>query len=327
MSCYKKQEIELATSTDIRILPDSERRETFKVLIPFIGISYIKQHPTGMPFMNTILLRRFIIAGCLLCIALTIFFKSRVHEITNPAWLLNQKAATLQTDYQPTITLHYHERRPYYIKTGNEVQGLVAGIVARAFQFAEIPYRWQETPATRQLDIIKRNESFSCGLGWFKTPERETYARFTIPIYQDTPFVAVARSDNNMIQKMNSLDQLFAERRLTLLVKSGYSYGSLIDQKIRALSPWKVETTAGNHAILQMIEAHRADYCFMTREEANDLFMHAGFNSTNFSLIPFPEMPLGNKRYLICSKKVDGATIAQLNLALSFLQDKDRRKP
>ena len=31
-------------------------------------------------------------------------------------------------------------------------------------------------------------------LGWFKRPERENFARFTDPIYQDRPTVIVARA-------------------------------------------------------------------------------------------------------------------------------------
>ena len=40
-----------------------------------------------------------------------------------------------------------------------------------------------ETPAARQLKILKDNEGSDCAIGWFKNPERETYANymFTAP--------------------------------------------------------------------------------------------------------------------------------------------------
>lgn len=268
--------------------------------------------------------KRFIWAGCLICIVLTMYYKSSLHEITNPAWLNSNKDLS-SPDLEPVIILHYHERRPYYITSGTKVQGLVAGTVTRAFDFAEIPYKWQQTPAKRQLDIIRSNDTPGCGVGWFKTEERQQFGKFSAPIYQDSPFVAVARADNTLMQKMLSLNQLLNEHRLKLLVKAGYSYGTDVDRNIEEFSPWLVETTADNQAMLRMIEGRRADYCFMTREEATDLFMHAGFNKDNFIMVPFAEIPHGNKRYLICSRQVPDETIERFNLALDFLQKNGRR--
>jgi len=274
--------------------------------------------------MLSLRVRRFIWAGCMLCIVLTMYYKSSIHEITDPAWLKNSRELS-DPGQEPVIILHYHERRPYYISTGAKVQGLVAATVTRAFEFAEIPYKWQQTPAKRQLDIIRNNDSLSCGVGWFKTTKREKFGKFSAPIYQDSPFVVVAMAENTLMQNMLTLDQLLGEHRLKLLVKAGYSYGTDVDRKIRDFSPWQVETTADNQAMLRMIEGHRADYCFMTREEATDLFMHAGFNKDKFIMVPFAAIPNGNKRYLICSQQVPDEIIERFNQAVDFLRKNGRR--
>jgi len=274
--------------------------------------------------MLSLRVRRFIWVGCLLCIVFTMYYKSSIHPTTDPAWLQNSGELPAP-DQEPIVILHYHERRPYYITTWTKVQGLVAGTVARAFEFAEIPYKWQQTPAKRQLDLIRNNDSLSCGVGWFKTAERQKFGKFSNPIYQDSPFVAVAMAENTLIQSMLTLDQLLGEHRLKLLVKAGYSYGTDVDSKIRELLPWKVETTADNQDMLRMLEGHRADYCFMTKEEATDLFMHAGFNKDKFIMVPFAAIPNGNKRYLICSQQVPDEIIERFNLAVDFLQKNGRR--
>lgn len=274
--------------------------------------------------MLSLPVKRIIWAICLLCIILTMFFKSSLHPIRDPAWLKNSNELSSHSQ-EPAIILHYHERRPYYITSGSRVQGLVAGVITRAFEFADIPYKWQQTPARRQLDIIRDNEGTDCGVGWFKTPERQQFSKFSTAVYRDTPFVAVARANNTKILKIQTLEQLFQEHRLKLLVKTGYSYGAEIDRKIREFSPWMAETTADNQAMLQMIEGRRADYCFMTREEVKDLLLHAGFNKDSFTILPFAEIPEGNTRYLICSQKVPDEMIERFNQAITHLQGNNRR--
>ena len=56
--------------------------------------------------------------------------------------------------------------------------------------------------------------------------------------------------------------------------------------------------------MLQMIQAGRADFMFLAEEEARYLVEQAGFNMSSFQLIRFPDMPLGEKRYIMCSKHV-----------------------
>lgn len=267
-----------------------------------------------------------IIACCAGCILLTLWFKSSLHPITNPSWY---QASLLPAAMQPAsmeITVHYHERRPFYLAYKNEARGLVANPIGQAFAFADIPFTWQETPATRQLEIIKNNETKSCAAGWFKTPEREKFCQFSLPIYQDKPFVAITRADNMLLGETETLERVLKERRLQALVKDGYSYGPYIDDHLRRFTPRKVITTANNQNLMRMIQTYRADYCFMTEEEAQDQLLFSGLNRSDFKLVYFSDMPRGNKRYLICSKKVDQKTMKRLNDAFRYvvhLEDND----
>jgi polar amino acid transport system substrate-binding protein len=218
---------------------------------------------------------------------------------------------------EEAVIVHFHSRRPFYMTDGNRVFGLVIDPIARAFEGAEIPYIWRETPAKRQLDIIARNNDRSCGAGWFKTPERERYARYTLPIYRDKPFVAVLRADDEYLLKgETSVDAVLKEWRLKLLVKEGYSYGHFIDERLQALMPRQVTTTGENLDILKMIASYRADYSFMTEEEALDLLSSPEVKGEHFKLVRFTDMPQGGRRYLICSKQVGAEVIARLDQAI-----------
>jgi hypothetical protein len=212
-----------------------------------------------------------------------------------------------------TITIHYHDRRPYYIEDQNGVQGLCADPIQHAFQQAGLPYIWRKTPAKRQLEAIRRNHGCECAAGWFKSAEREAYAKYTLPIYQDNPTMALARSDNDHILTGKPLAATLADPRLRLLRKDGYTYGEFIDRHIDRHQPPQLITTAGNLSMLKMIHARRADYFFISAEEAAVLVSSSGMPAQDFKQIRFSDMPEGNYRYLICSQNVEDRIMARLN--------------
>lgn len=260
-----------------------------------------------------------VMLGCAAALLVTLLIRSQLYGRPEgePA------AAVKPADWlaaQGSIVIHFHQRRPFYQSNGDMVHGLVIDPIALAFKNAGIPYVWQETPARRQLDIIERNEDESCAAGWFKTPERQAYARYTLPIYRDKPFVAVTRADNPYLGARETIDRVFRESRLKLLVKEGYSYGRLIDQRVEELDPRRITTTAENQNILKMIENFRADYSFMTGEEAEDLLASPEVKAAAFRIVRFSDMPACGKRYLLCSRKVGEDLIARLNTAIRALR-------
>jgi len=80
-------------------------------------------------------------------------------------------------------------------------------------------------------------------------------------------------------------------------------------------------TTSDNRGMLQMIELQRADYCFMSEEEAYDLLRYTGFRLSDYKLVHFSDVPEGNLRYIICSKKVPETTIARIDDAIRAMID------
>jgi len=221
-----------------------------------------------------------------------------------------------EAENRDTITLHYHERRPYYITEPDGIHGLCADPANQIFQKAEIPYCWQKTPAKRQLEIIKQNKRMACAVGWFRNKEREKFAKFTLSIYQDKPTLALARADNSRIESGFPIEKTMTDRKLCLLQKDSYSYGKFIDEKIRQFKPVAVKTTGDNLGMLKMIYAHRGDYFFLADEEALGLILQSGFSKKAFKLVRFSDIPAGNKRHILCSMAVDDSIIDRLNRAI-----------
>jgi len=229
---------------------------------------------------------------------------------------LNTASRQAATPPDDSIVVYYHERRPYYVTTPKQVHGMIADRVNWVFKEAGIPYVWHKIPAKRQLEVIRDNAQRACAVGWFKTPAREAYGNFSLPIYMDNPMMALARTDNEQIRPGATLAQTLANRRLRFLRKDGYSYGPYIDNRLKQYAPREIVTTAENTSMIKMIHTHRADYFFISKEEAEDLILCSGLPMKDFKIIHFTDMPAGNKRFLICSRKIDEVSLLRLNRAI-----------
>jgi hypothetical protein len=68
----------------------------------------------------------------------------------------------------------------------------------------------------------------ACVVGAVKTPEREQIGKFTHPLYQALPIVALSLADNARLASGRPLQRTLADPELKLLAKEGYSFGSFV---------------------------------------------------------------------------------------------------
>ncbi len=216
------------------------------------------------------------------------------------------------------VLLYYFERAPYAITDNNGgVSGLVATPAADAFKKAGIPFQWKKMPFKRQLETIKYNKKKGCGIGWFKTTEREEFARFSESIYQDKPAITISKKGHQTLTQYRDVISLFRDENIKLLVKDGFSYGRYIDEQIKKISPETVVVVnSSNIQMLQMILAGRADYFFVAEEEAQKIVLKAGYDLSQFQVTHYFDIPAGNYRYIGCARQVPQETIDLINNAL-----------
>ncbi|HVO03460.1 MAG TPA: transporter substrate-binding domain-containing protein [Candidatus Cybelea sp.] len=212
------------------------------------------------------------------------------------------------------LILYYHERPPYSAQQPDgSVRGITADIAAAALQAAGVAFRWTDLPSARQMEVIRRGETRVCGLGWFKTTDREAFAKFSGPIYHDRPSIVVARADDQRFAGTPTIDALFGNKALTLLTKTGYSYGAELDQKIASEAPTKRTDASDNRTMLGMISHARVDYMIMAEEEAKDLLGQADITQWGLAIYPLQNAPAGELRYLMCSKAVPDEVIRRID--------------
>lgn len=217
------------------------------------------------------------------------------------------------------VTLHYIQRPPYMVRAGEGLTGLTGGPSFRAFLDAKIPMVLKETPFARQLHYLKMNSGQDCMIGIFKKTEREKFARYSKPIYQDQPQILLTAAANapRFVPHASVVD-VFNDKGLVLLVKLGYSYGGPIDALIEKYRPTRQTTADENLLMLRQVKLGMADYMFMAPEEADNAIEAAGFKPQDFKQVTFKNLPAGEYRHILCSKNVPEDVMQRLNAAIKF---------
>lgn len=214
--------------------------------------------------------------------------------------------------FAQSVEIVYEKRPPYIEKKENTITGILGDVLINALDKAKITYTIHEKPSKRHLHEIKANRSVLCAVGWFKNPEREKFAKYTKPLYQDKPMGILTRTNHPLIKENLTIDQLLSNKSLIILGKKSYSYGKFIDEKIKEYNNKKRDVNSDNITMLKLIEKKRADFMFISYEEATSLLKEYS-NKDALQFVALKEMPEGNKRYLICSKKTDDTIINLIN--------------
>ena len=207
---------------------------------------------------------------------------------------------------------------PYYVtNTDGSVGGLVAGPVREAFDDAGISVAWKIRPGKRQIETIRQNRTAVCSPGWFKKPEREAFAKFSNVVYQDLPQVVIIRTKDLGVFDHPTLATLFADTDHSFGIKLGYSHGGFIDDLIAKHTPRVQRTSKDVQRMVRMLMSQRFDYMLVAEEEFESLQTNLTDVADTISALQMPDIPPGNKRYLMCSKKVSDAVIQRFNAALA----------
>ncbi|MBH9551417.1 substrate-binding periplasmic protein [Inhella gelatinilytica] len=232
-------------------------------------------------------------------------------------------AAQAPTSTESPVTLHYVQRPPYMMVKGEGLVGLTGGPSYQAFKLAQVPVRIEETPFARQLRSLKENTGQDCMIGMFWKAEREEFGRYSKPVYQDQPqLILAAAASQSRFKDHTSVEDVFNDKSLRLLVKLAYSYGAPLDALIEKMQPTRRATPDENLQMVRQIKLGMADYMLMAPEEAGVAIEAAGFQPADFVQIRYKSMPAGEHRHLFCSKNVPVEVMQRLDAAIKKLTDR-----
>ena len=217
-----------------------------------------------------------------------------------------------------TMTISYFERPPYYYTAKNgQPEGFLLDKVVEIMEQAGIEARFLSLTPNQILYVVRHAVSPHCSIGWFKNSQREEFAKFSRPIYQDKPVLLLIRkSGQDRIGKEHTLAAIFANHRLIFARNIHYSYGEYIDGLLREKEPESYLTVKGQANLIQVIAADDRKYILVSPEEATSLIRRAGYQQEDFALVPLADIPVGNNRYLMCSQSVSDELLKRIDQAI-----------
>lgn len=223
-------------------------------------------------------------------------------------------------DTMGPVTVHYYERRPFqYTAEDGSPAGLVIAPTRKAFEVAGVPVVWKLTPVNRIMATLKDNRGADCSAGWFRSPERQAFSHFTMPIYRGLPMAGLVTADFPL-QGSASARELLAESKTKLILKQGLVYGEYLDPLIGGMpAPQKMSVTDEAPSMVRMLRAGVGNIFITTQEEANLYIAQTEPQQREIRLLKFTDVPAVDKRHIMCSHQVPQAVIDKLNIAIKAM--------
>jgi polar amino acid transport system substrate-binding protein len=215
------------------------------------------------------------------------------------------------------LDIFYFEYPPYYHQLENqEASGLIVDLARRVFAAAQVEPTFSFVPAKRILHELQSGRP-AASLGWFKTPEREEFAFFSLPIYVNRPVgVFFLRENEEKFRPFSTLEGVLSSGQFVLGRVQGFSEGPQLDAMLEKYKDKTVQVAADSVRLLGMIEARRCDFMLVAPEEADVLLEAAQAPKEKFMLQAMSDIPHGNLRYIMYSKAVPQALIRSIDEAI-----------
>lgn len=222
------------------------------------------------------------------------------------------------------IKVAYLERPPYYWTDNGQPRGFLLELTQRIFSLAGIKAIYAPAPPNRIIADLRENSQPTCSIGWFKNPERESYAKFSLPIYRDKPLVILTSKDRvASFRQHDRLQDVFADPSLVLARVASFSFGEAVDGMLEEIPARNLTVSSAQNVLPRLILEGRVSYMLVAPEEVSTLLRSAGVDPGLFVQLTMMDIPAGNLRHLIFSAGVNEETLSKVNSAIKVLTDQD----
>lgn len=175
--------------------------------------------------------------------------------------------------------------------------------------------RWVPLPNQRSQNDIQRQRPNFCMAGAGITPEREKFARFTLPYFEDRMMAVLALpSRRAALDRATSFKELIGRGDTTFLGYVGLNYGQA-SPLVEKLGNRLINAPRNTTQMLDMLAAGRADFALLPYEYATN-YVTVRPDRGQFIIRTYPDMHRDFHTAFMCSKTVPDEVIAKLNEAI-----------
>lgn len=220
----------------------------------------------------------------------------------------------------PELKVAYLERPPYYWTENGQPQGFLLDLTRHILGQAGVQSSFVPLPPSRILEEIRHDQAPWCSIGWFRTQERETFAKFSLPIYRDRrPVLLTTKDKAELFGGHRTLREVFLDRTLIMAQMASFSYGTFVDALQQETLARTMTISTTTNVLPRLIARNRAHYMLLAPEEVATLLASAELDPDLFVTVELDDIPLGNLRFLMFSRCVPDDTVARIDTAIVAL--------
>lgn len=219
-----------------------------------------------------------------------------------------------------SLRVLYLEFPPYYYTNSNgEPDGFLLKKADELFRHAGFEPEYVSASA-KQILLEMHSIEPKYSIGWFKTPQREAFAKFSKPFYQNHPLhVLFLKEHAARFEGKETLRELVFDRTLTLGKVEGYSLGSAIDNLLKEGDAKTQIVVGGYPQVIRILAEDRFDYVLVAPEEIDVLIEKNHLSPAFFQSKELADIPAGNTRHLMFSRGVPDDVLNRLNHSIETL--------
>lgn len=248
-----------------------------------------------------------------------------VNRWLGPVLVLLSSTLSLVAQPKPSVlTVYYTERPPSCVVEGQT--GVVLELAKAVLADAGLRGRFIELPADRILNLLWAGPPDAVAVGWYRKVDRESMGRFSLPLYQEPPMVAVVNSRAAAGLPAPVRVEALVGSGLTLGTKTGSSFGPVLDQKVRAQGLVPVETTNTVAGLLRLVADGRMDYTFLPGDEAR-FYLERDPNLADLAVVKLADPLPGNLRYFFFPASLDPGLAQRLDAAIDRVRGRELTAP
>ncbi|WP_448566624.1 substrate-binding periplasmic protein [Thalassotalea ganghwensis] len=222
------------------------------------------------------------------------------------------------------LTILYIERPPFFTTNKDQLSGLIAEIVDAIGKSSNITLDYSKINSWKSVLQLLKKPVNACYAGSYFTEKRAKIYQYSNPIYTEPPYVVITHKNiKKQLGNTIAIDTLLASK-YTMGHIDGFSYGSIVDNKIKVLNTPKAKLSyltkndqKGSYRnIFELIKHKRIDYYLMNPLELSWFISEHPNLAKSIEVITLEKSLKANNRYIMCSKDVKQTVLDQINNGL-----------
>lgn len=228
-------------------------------------------------------------------------------------WLLSH---TLTWAADSVLTVAFNNKPPFFYFESGEAKGILVEQAKQVLQKAKVPYQFEELPFSRVLLELERKRPMFAALGFSKTPERESFAVFSKPLYRDrTPVILVRAADADIFRSHGTLQKVIDSGRFTFGGKQGNVYP--IDPLLSSMGARDRRFSGESFRLPELLVLGRFDFTLMYPEELPVALSISAVSADKVQQVSYPDIPPGSYRYFLFSTAVPESLVNRVDQAIA----------